>query len=90
MVSEIGPDFVRLHERVLGLAQRCERLTEPPEEGFVRWLDVSTQLRMIESPLDIAATVRARLLGEPSARSEAGCGPPTVSRVDLYIGNARQ
>lgn len=76
MVSEIGPDFVRLHERALGLAQRCERLTEPPEEGFVRWLDVSTQLRMIESPLDIAATVRARLLGEPSARSEAGVDHP--------------
>ena len=61
-VSEIAPDFVRLHERAAALAQRAAAFCEPPQEGSVRWLDVGTHLRLIESPLDIAEAVRTKLL----------------------------
>jgi ATP-dependent DNA helicase DinG len=63
-VSELAPDFVRLHERASMLAEQSLAFTKPCAAGAVRWLDVGVQLRLVESPLDIAATVRKRLLGE--------------------------
>ena len=61
-VSEIAPDFVRLHERAASLAQRARRFIAPCEPGSVRWADVGQQLRLTQSPLDIAQAVRTRLL----------------------------
>ncbi|MDB5915400.1 MAG: dinG [Ramlibacter sp.] len=61
-VSEMGPDFVRLHERALLLVQRLQCFGERAEPGSVRWLDVGTHLRLMESPLDIAEAVQKRLL----------------------------
>lgn len=61
-VSEIQPDFVRLRERAAGLAQRVAAFGAEPAAGSVRWVDVGTQLRLVESPLDIADAVRAKLL----------------------------
>ncbi len=69
-VSEIAPDFVRLHERASLLAEQTLAFTRPCAAGSVRWLDVGVQLRLVESPLDIATTVRKRLLGEGVAPSE--------------------
>jgi ATP-dependent DNA helicase DinG len=71
-VSEIAPDFVRLHERAGLLAQRVRAFDAAPQEGAVRWVDVGTHLRLIESPLDIAQAVQEKLLktGEdPDAES---------------------
>lgn len=61
-VSEIAPDFVRLHERADLLVQRVRAFQGEAEPGSVRWLDVGSHLRLIESPLDIADAVRAKLL----------------------------
>jgi ATP-dependent DNA helicase DinG len=61
-VSEIAPDFVRLHERAELLAQRVRAFEAAPQEGCVRWLDVGTHLRLVESPLDIAEAVQQKLL----------------------------
>ena len=63
-VSEMAPDFVRLHERAAGLVQRAGQFAEACAPGSVRWVDAGTQLRMIESPLDIAAAVRSKILRE--------------------------
>lgn len=63
MVSEIAPDFVRLHERAALLAERVSRFANPCEAGFVRWLDVSMQLHLVESPLNIATAVKSKMLG---------------------------
>lgn len=72
-VSEIAPDFVRLHERAMLLVQRLEGFTREAEPGAVRWLDAGTHLRLVESPLDIAQAVQDRLLksGEAEADPEA-------------------
>src|SRR5438270_633257 len=44
-VSEIAPDFVRLHERAATLAERASSFLREPREGSVRWVDVTaTQL----------------------------------------------
>ena len=69
-VSEIAPDFVRLHERARSLAQRARRFLEPCAPGSVRWADAGQQLRLTQSPLDIAQAVRTRLL-----RLEDAAGP---------------
>lgn len=61
-VSEISPDFVRLHERAQQLAKRAARFALPCEVESVRWVDVGTQLRLVESPLDIAEAMRTRVL----------------------------
>ena len=63
-VSEIAPDFVRLFERAEELALRVQRFAGPCEAGAVRWVDVGTQLRLVESPLDIAQAVQEKLLRE--------------------------
>ncbi len=77
-VSELSPDFVRLHERALKLAERAERFADRCPLGSVRWVDVGTQLRLVESPLDIADAMRTRVLkrrkddaGEPDDTGRA-------------------
>lgn len=61
-VSEISPDFVRLHERAVQLTERALRFSHPCVLSSVRWVDVGTQLRLVESPLDIADAMQTRVL----------------------------
>jgi ATP-dependent DNA helicase DinG len=61
-VTEIAPDFVRLRERAGALAERAESFSKACQPGCVRWVDVTTQLRLVESPLTIAETVKTKLL----------------------------
>jgi ATP-dependent DNA helicase DinG len=61
-VSEIAPDFLRLAERAEALARRVQQFCGPCEPGAVRWLDVGSHLRLVESPLDIAQAVQEKLL----------------------------
>ncbi|MGR4871721.1 ATP-dependent DNA helicase [Variovorax sp. LARHSF232] len=71
MVTELSPDFVRLHERAAELARRSARFAQPCAGGSVRWVDVGNQLRLVESPLDIAQAVKSRMLKEDSEDPEA-------------------
>ncbi len=62
-VSELAPDFMRLHDRVADIAKRVDAFLNPCAPDAVRWVDVSaSQMRLMEAPLDIADTVRERLL----------------------------
>ncbi len=70
-VSEISPDFVRLHERAVALAERAQNFTRAPEPGAVRWLDVGTQLRLVESPLDIAKAIQSRVFTDDKASAKS-------------------
>ena len=67
-VSEIAPDFVRLHERAAAVGVKLALFGQPCAPGSVRWLEVGAQLRLVQSPLDIAAAVQGKLLkaGEES------------------------
>ena len=73
-VSEIAPDFPRLQDRARTLADRAARFATPCSVGSVRWVDVGQQLRLMESPLDIADTVRTRLLKQPQGSAEGADG----------------
>ncbi len=62
-VSEIAPDFVRLHERATTFAERAALFLKECEPGSVRWADVGAQLRLVESPLNIERAMQTRVLG---------------------------
>ena len=61
-VSEISPDFVRLYERGAEHLERCKIFLAPCAKACVRWVEAGVQIRLVESPLDIADTVRSRML----------------------------
>lgn len=62
-VSEVAPDIARLFERAQSLFELIEIFSRECDPASVRWIDVGNQLKLVESPMDIAETVRARLLG---------------------------
>jgi ATP-dependent DNA helicase DinG len=67
-VTELAPDFVRLHERSQGLVQLCARFEQPSDEEAVRWAEVTAALRVVQAPLDVAQTFM-RLTASPSEPS---------------------
>ncbi len=71
-VSEIAPDFMRLHDRVAEIAKRVDAFLSPCAPDAVRWMDLSaSQMRLMEAPLDIAHTVRERLVKSPMTQGGA-------------------
>lgn len=74
-VSEIAPDFVRLYERGAELLAMWSRFSGPGSVDVVRWVDVGTQLRLMESPLDIAEAMSTRILGAPAEHADADGWP---------------
>ena len=64
-VLEVAPDFVRLSERVQEILVQLAAFGEPAPLGSVRWVDLGHWARLMQAPLDIAETVRTRMLGAP-------------------------
>lgn len=62
MVAELAPDFERLCSRAQELGQRAEKFLQICPADAVRWVEVGQQLRLIESPLDIAESVKTKML----------------------------
>ena len=69
-VQETGPDFARLLERLDQVEGHAEAFLLPRDPASVRWLEVGAQLRLVESPLDIAQAVQTRLLAGDAAESD--------------------
>lgn len=87
-VSEIAPDFVRLHDRATELAARALRFSQDAAPDSVRWVDVGLQLRLVESPLTIADAVKSRML-EPALLDSAAPALPAKSWIftSATLGN---
>lgn len=67
-VTEISPDFVRLHERATQLRKLAAVFAAEPEAGDVRWIDLTpNQARLVESPLDIREAMQEQLSAAPKA-----------------------
>lgn len=64
-VSETAPELERLYERGSELLARLAHFDGAGGSDAVRWLDVGSQLRLVESPLDIAEAMRTRLMAAP-------------------------
>jgi ATP-dependent DNA helicase DinG len=67
-VEELAPDFTRLLERARHLQALAARFAAEPGESEVRWIDVSaSQVRLVESPLDIREALREQMQSAPKA-----------------------
>ncbi|AVT12641.1 ATP-dependent DNA helicase [Paracidovorax avenae] len=80
-VSEIAPDFVRLHERCVELMERLALFLDPAPPEAVRWVEAGQhQVRAHLVPLDIAQPLRRLWFPHeetagPSTDADAGTGP---------------
>jgi ATP-dependent DNA helicase DinG len=74
-VSEMAPDFVRLHERVTLQLSTLHDFQEPGAEGSVRWVEVGAQMRLVESPLDISRAVQTHMIQRPDHSAAADTLP---------------
>jgi len=61
-VMDAAPDFQRLHERLGDVLGLIDYFSNPCALDSVRWLDVGSQMRCMEAPLDIADVVQSKLL----------------------------
>ena len=62
ILTELAPDFERLCTRAQELGQRAEKFLQVCPTDAVRWVEVGQQLRLVESPLDIAESVKKKML----------------------------
>ena len=61
-VMDSSADLARLHERAVELQRLARHFAAPPEDGDVRWVDLSPfGVRLVESPLDIREAMREQL-----------------------------
>jgi ATP-dependent DNA helicase DinG len=63
VLVEVSPDIAALKERVHGLSESLTLFLSTTESGYVRWLDIGQQVRMVHSPMDIAQAMQSRVLG---------------------------
>jgi ATP-dependent DNA helicase DinG len=60
-VTVAAPALAQLHERGVGLLERLRYFSGGPPERGVRWIEPGLRLRLHESPLTIADTLRAQV-----------------------------
>ena len=86
-VTALAPELAHLHERTVALLEPLLHFSAPGPADCVRWLDMAGQLRMSESPLDVAPALRALWRGppaEPGAWDEQGQAPAVQARAWIF------
>lgn len=67
-LTAIGPDFDKLEQRALSVAQMAALFVQPVGADQVRWIDISPQqARLVESPLDIREMLTEQRRAAPKA-----------------------
>ncbi|MDI9333894.1 MAG: ATP-dependent DNA helicase [Cytophagales bacterium] len=70
VVMESNPEFTRLAERALELSDLVQAFIDKPSVDSVRWLEVDAQIKLVESPLDIAHLVKKQWFPESVGHHE--------------------
>ncbi|QTN28633.1 ATP-dependent DNA helicase [Rhodoferax sp. AJA081-3] len=69
-MEDLSPELQALHERASRLMAELDVFSHAVQAGAVRWLEVgSSQVRLVQSPLDIADAMRSRV---NSAETDGG------------------
>lgn len=63
-VQDSAPELQRMQERCSSLLQRCAVFLKPTPAHMVRWAEVGLQLKIFESPLDIAQAMQHKWSGQ--------------------------
>jgi ATP-dependent DNA helicase DinG len=61
-VMEMAPDLQALQLRAVHFLELINNFSQPLPSGMVRWLESGKQIRLVESPLDIAGAMRSRVM----------------------------
>jgi ATP-dependent DNA helicase DinG len=61
-LEEGTPEFKGLRERASRLTAELNVFSQPVQEGWVRWIEMGERLKLFQSPLDIADTMRSKIL----------------------------
>lgn len=69
-VEELSPELGRLKERVQVVIERIESFGRPRPPDVVRWVELGAQVRLMQSPLDIAKVMRERLAAPSEAEQD--------------------
>ena len=69
VVMESNPEFTRLAERGLELGDLVQSFLGKASVDSVRWLEVGAQLKLVESPLDIADVVKKQWFPESDSET---------------------
>lgn len=70
-LEEHVPEAKALQERTSGLLEAFQLFADAVPPGSVRWLDVGQQLRLVQSPLDVAEAMQNRIIG-PALQAGTG------------------
>jgi len=74
-LEEHQPEAKVLHERAAGLLEAFQLFAGAVPPGSVRWIDAGQQLRLVQSPLDVAESMQTRIIGPAK---QAGVGKSWV------------
>ena len=88
IVMESNPEFTRLAERGLELGDLVQAFLGKASVDSVRWLEVGTQLKLVESPLDIADVVKKQWFPEGASAKEGDEPAATVSQRSWIFTSA--
>ena len=80
-VLEIAPDFEKLQSRATEVLNTISFFRKPCELGQVRWVDVTSQVRFVQSPLDIAQVVQSRMIQTEFVGSDEGQTANTTTNL---------
>ncbi|MEN9538431.1 MAG: hypothetical protein RLZZ126_666 [Pseudomonadota bacterium] len=93
-VQETSPDFVRLHGRAAQLCESLALFADVKAKNTVRWVESGGlsggQLRLVESPLDIAQAVQQRILNAPRLADSGTAAPKTFVFTSATLGDDDQ
>jgi len=68
-MEELSPELKGLQERASRLTAELDIFSHAVEPGAVRWVDAGAQLKLIQSPLDIADAMRSRVFATDTAET---------------------
>ena len=91
-VTELAPDFERLHARSQTLFEKLKALLAPVADDHVRWLEVGSNWRWVDSPLDSAGAFEraaqvAKGESEPAGSEAASTGPTAWVFTSATLGD---
>jgi ATP-dependent DNA helicase DinG len=67
--APMSSDLTQLHQRVQALHALLTHFIGPAQPGWVRWIEVSNQLRFFQSPIDIAQDMQLRVFNKFQTKS---------------------
>ena len=69
-MEEAYPELKVLRERASHLTAELDVFLHPVQEGWVRWIDMGEQVKLVQSPLDIADTMRSKFVSIEPGRGD--------------------